>query len=295
MGTILWKIMSRPQFRLILNSEPFVALRREIQIPKHNDITYYNIFKYMEPELQRVEDDIRQIFTIITNDVTSELKQAELLDRKLKSTCKHLRLSYSKVSRLRRKNAKYALLSDEPVSSKHLFYVGQTTRKCEDELNDLGQLSDTIIKNIVAINNLFNEDNNVPILSLDNLSEHQFPILFRLLKERYPEVRTRKIKKLTKPDLSSDRSTGKDAYGGSIDDDQGSFMAIFEPGAVSSFDQKVKDNIGASNIPTSVNHTNLLHRPVPSQLVPSFLHKKASPSTFTTLEAEPTICDSDKF
>ena len=283
--------MTEYQFKIIQNSDPFVSLQKDIIIPKHNEIVYSAIFQYTKPELDQVKNDVLRIFNTISKDVFLEMKQNELLDSKLKKTYKHLRHTYKKVSDLRTKNAKYPLKTNNVVYSKHLNFLDKSVNKCENELSDVKWMSDNIIENIITINNKFIKDGAEPVLSLDNLNEQQYPILFKILKERHPEVTTQRIKNRSKQTLINEAEIihlENNHLLNEVCSNSIPFSSKSEETQITlknTEDSNADKNsngmdYGVNQTKFSTTFSNMILPP----LIPLYLHKKSVPSTFTTLQ-----------
>lgn len=284
--------MGEYQFQKIKNSDAFASLQRDIIIPKNSEIAYNAIFQHTKLELEQTEKAIAQIFTTISNDVDTEIKQGELLDSKLKSTFKRLKYTYRRVLSQRAKHAKYQLSTQNPVASKHLNHLEKTIGKCDHELKDIELMSNNIIENLVAINNNFGEDNNVPILSLDNLSGQQYPTLFKILKQRHPEVMTQRINKIPKKTLNQDAESvdlhAACSVTNSFSNSTHSTSESAQMSITSNVDREIiinsthtdARNGDGNNADSSVTSSNLM---LPL-LIPLFLRKKAMSSTATTLQ-----------
>lgn len=277
--------MHGKEFQLIQGSDPFTSLQKDIVIPEHHELTQKVIFQQVQDELQQIETDIRSIFDTISNDVSSEVRQGELLDLKLKSTYKHLRHSYKKISNLRTRNLKYTLDRDETIHSKPIRQMETSIEKFENDLKDITLISDNIIENIVTINNRFTDQDDIPILSLDNLSEHQFPVLFKILKEQHPGIMTKRIRRPSKGhvdqeiwidiDKTIDKPLPRNHEGGEPKDiNQGNQLKKDEKSDRNKITAKFVNERSSSKISTSI---------AGEHLIPAFLPKKALPSTFIDL------------
>lgn len=284
--------MSEYQFQKIKDSNAYVSLRKDIIIPKNSEIAYNAIFQYTKPELEQTEKSVVQIFTSISNDVVTEIKQGELLDSKLKSTFKRLKYTYKKVLTQRAKHAKYKLKTTNPITSKHLNSLEKTIDKCDDELKDIESMSKNIIENLVAINNNFIEDEKVPILSLDNLSGKQYPTLFRLLKQSHPEVITQRINKVCKNTSNRDTefvdlnttSSLTNPYSNTINLSRDSLPTSttlnIGPDIIFNSNHNATSIGDVNNASSLINSSDVIVSP----LIPLFLRKKAISSTVTSLQ-----------
>lgn len=277
--------MKEVNFKPIQGSNALQFLKKDIVIPKYTALTYNSIFQQVKSELEQVETDVVHIFNTISTDIRCEMKQEELLDLKLQCTFKHLKHSYKKISRLRTKNSKYHLQDDACIFSKHLYHMESSISKLEKELKGIQEVSNNIIDNIVTINDNLVKKNHMPMVTLENYTESQFPTLFKLIKQRNPDIITRLMK----------NKSNNFNYTSSELDDRDNLLHI----RGESTDLEVSPLVNpkghvnlhendTGNTTECITHkgsiSNSFFNATESKLMPPFLKMDSYPSTYTTLQ-----------
>lgn len=272
-------------FKTIQDSDALQSLRNEIIIPKHNSITYSSIFQQVNNELEQVKADVSHIFDTISTDVNSEMKQEELLDTKLRSTFKHLKHSYKKISKLRDKNLKYQLQDDTSILSKHLYHMEKNLYKLENEFKDIKVISNNIIDNIITINDNFIKKNDIPVITLDNFNESQFPTLFKIIKQKNPNIITQQREESSnnRKYTDFDSSNVKNfpcMRDGNID------LGTYVLNIPNERKKLCKNDTGEATKYTTNDAIifNSSFKVTNSKLIPPFLKMKPHPSTYTNLQ-----------
>ncbi|KAK5962860.1 Vab2p PWA37_005312 [Arxiozyma heterogenica] len=279
------RVMTDSDFKPIQGSNALYSLKKEIIIPKYTTTTYNSIFQQVKNELKQVETDIVHIFNTISTDIHCEMKQEELLDLKLKSTLKHLKHSYKRISKLRIKSSKYHLQNDTCIFSKHLYHMESSISKLEKELKNLQEVSNSIINNIIIINDNFIKQNNMPMVTLKNYTESQYPILFKLIKQKNPKIITQQTKTQfhNYNYMNFELGSEENSLHGQTESANAEISSSNNP---KGYVNLHKNN--TTNTPKFVTDKGSISNPyfnaTNSKLIPPFLKIRPHPSTYTTLQ-----------
>lgn len=180
-----------PKFQSIIDSDAFRRLRSIDSVPNYKTLSWNSIFDASKEELDNVKKDIINSYAVVQKDVADETKQMELLEQHLKNSVKKVNYIYSSTLKTRKHNRGYEHSSK--ILDKLIHGVDALERNMETLTKNMDDIVECLVKT----------DSKLPtrsqLLSIDSLNQRHYPLLFDMIKRKYPDNFVKKsTKKLVK-------------------------------------------------------------------------------------------------
>lgn len=286
-----------PQFKSIATSTPFKELRN-VTYPRDPDaLTITSLLTHLNPQISQLKSDLASIRDIVKSDVETELEQLVDVDEKIRSSEATLRVLYRTTLRNRRRNAGFTSCSRE------FDNLVNGVQDVSARVSELDSVVDKILDNLIDVDSrlpelerVFCHSHRVTDSSTGRaVNEEHYPLVFELLKRRYPQ----------RFDVSEVQTNSGDvaSYEDTTESDQMNVNTSNNNGGGDTITTVIKDNETGDGTPPVHEHqlsiksekdteelSNSAIKPVMQKgpivqklLLPSFKGPE-SPSTLATLE-----------
>lgn len=162
-------------FKRIGDSQGLKKLKQLPNLNNVKDLHFSVIFNQVEIELSQVSLDLYEIWQKIQIDINNELIQSQELNDKLIHVYKHLYKTYSRLSKLRQKNAKYN------YQSKKMDKIIQILNETNNNLENIEKIHKEVLEYVVKIS----DSRFISTIKKSN----KYPKLIKLINNSYPEIK----------------------------------------------------------------------------------------------------------
>ncbi|CCF60670.1 hypothetical protein KAFR_0L00630 [Kazachstania africana CBS 2517] len=186
------------QFTLISKCSAYEELIKIKALPGSSEATLASIFDKVKKEFNDVKADLLNIEKVIKSDIAAEIKQAEALESKSKSSDRKVRNSYKKLIKVRSR------AYDTEGNLRALLEQKRGVLQISNEVDNINELLKKILVDIDEI------DSNLPVtdqlFNANSINREHYPLLFKLLSQAHPE-KFEQITNLTPSSATSEPSS----------------------------------------------------------------------------------------